>query len=218
MSDRFRVLVADSDPATRRRVCEALQAETCEVVAEAGTATAAVAAAHRDRPDVCLLDAHLPGGGIAAAADIITTLDGTAVVMMSESPEDDDLFAALRLGAVGFLLKDMDPARLCRALHGVLSGEAVLPRRLVRRVLDEFRTVPRRKIPLPSTSAPAWLTEREAEVLDLMARGLSTEEIAQRLFLARVTVRTHISAILRKLRVPDREAAIRLARGTSAHG
>jgi DNA-binding NarL/FixJ family response regulator len=95
----------------------------------------------------------------------------------------------------------------------VLSGEALLSRRLVRRVVDEFRTTPRRQIPLPSTSTPARLTEREAEVLHLMAGGSSTEDIARRLFLAPVTVRTHVSAILRKLRVPDREAAIRLARG-----
>jgi DNA-binding NarL/FixJ family response regulator len=212
MSDRFRVLVADPDPATRRQVCEALQTGTCEVVAEAGTAAAAVAAAQHDRPDVCLLDTRLPGGGLRAAADISSSLPGTAVVMMSGSLDDEDLFAALRLGAAGYLLKDTDPTRLCAALHGALSGEALLSRRLVRRLVDEFRTMPRRQIPLPSTHAPARLTEREAEVLHLMAGGSSTEEIARHLFLAPVTVRTHVSAILRKLHVPDREAAISLAR------
>jgi DNA-binding NarL/FixJ family response regulator len=212
-NDCFRVLVADHDPATRARVREALETQSCEVVAEADTAAAAVAAAQRDHPDVCLVDTHLPGGGIRAAADITAALPGTAVVMLSESLEDEDLFAALRLGASGYLLKDVDVSRLCQALHGVLSGEALLSRRLVRRVVDEFRTTPRRQIPLPSTSTPARLTEREAEVLHLMAGGSSTEDIARRLFLAPVTVRTHVSAILRKLRVPDREAAIRLARG-----
>ena len=216
MSDRSRVLVADPDPAVRRQWGEALQEGTCEVVAEAGTAAAAVAAAQRHRPDACLLDTRLPGGGLRAAADITSSLPGTAVVMMSGSLDDEDLVAALRLGAAGYLLKDVDPARLCRALHGALSGEALLSRRVVRRLVHEFRTTPRRQIPLPSTSAPARLTEREAEVLHLMAGGSSTEEIARHLFLAPVTVRTHVSAILRKLHVPDRAAAISLARRCSA--
>jgi DNA-binding NarL/FixJ family response regulator len=109
----------------------------------------------------------------------------------------------------------MDPKRLAPALRGVLAGEAVLPRWLVLKVVDQLRATPRRRIALPNRPTAAQLTEREAQVLDLMGRGLSTEEIAGRLFLAQVTVRTHIAAILRKLRVPDRKAAIRLARGAS---
>jgi DNA-binding NarL/FixJ family response regulator len=108
----------------------------------------------------------------------------------------------------------MDPDRMVPALHGVLAGEAVLPRWLVMKVVDQFRSTPRRRIALPNRSAAAELTEREAEILGLMSDGLSTQEIADRLFLAPVTVRTHIAAVLKKLRVPDRQAAIRLARGT----
>jgi two-component system nitrate/nitrite response regulator NarL len=215
MSDVLRVVVADDHPPTRASVRDALEQQSCVVVAEAATAAEAVAAARETRPDVCVLDIHMPGSGIVAAAEITHTLADVAVVMLTASRDDEDLFAALRAGASGYLLKDMDPARLAPALRGVLAGEAVLPRWLVLKVVDQLRSTPRRRIVLPNRSTAAQLTEREAEVLDLMGSGLSTEEIAGRLFLAQVTVRTHIAAILKKLRVPDRKAAIRLARGAS---
>ena len=213
--DVLRVLIADDHPPTRSGVRDALERQDCVVVAEAATADEAVAAAREHRPDVCLLDIHMPGSGIAAAAEITHTLAGVAVVMLTASRDDEDLFAALRAGASGYLLKDMDPDRLCPALRGVLAGEAVLPRWLVLKVVDQLRATPRRRIALPNRTAAAQLTEREAEVLDLMANGLSTEDIAGKLFVAQVTVRTHIAAILRKLRVKDRDAAVRLAQGTT---
>jgi two-component system nitrate/nitrite response regulator NarL len=213
MSEPLRVVVADDHPPTRTGVREALEKESCIVVAEAATAREAIAAAREHAPDVCLLDINMPGSGIAAAAEITHTIPGVAVVMLTASRDDEDLFAALRAGASGYLLKDMDPARLGPALRGVLAGEAVLPRWLVLKVLDQLRGTPRRRIVLPNRPTAAQLTEREAEILDLMASGRTTQEIADRLFLAQVTVRTHISAILRKLRVRDRKAAIQLARG-----
>jgi two-component system nitrate/nitrite response regulator NarL len=215
MSDDLRVVIADDHAPTRAGVREALELEDCIVVAEAATAEEAVAAAREHQPDVCLLDIHMPGSGIAAAAEITHTVSGTAIVMLTASRDDEDLFAALRAGASGYLLKDMDPRRIGHALRGVLDGEAVLPRWLVLKVIDQFRATPRRRIALPNRNAPAQLTEREAEILDLMGNGLSTEEIAGRLFLAQVTVRTHIASILKKLRVPNRKAAIELARGLS---
>jgi two-component system nitrate/nitrite response regulator NarL len=215
MSDVLRIVVADDHPPTRASVRDALEQHSCRVVAEAATAAEAVASAQEHRPDVCLLDINMPGSGIAAAAEITHTVPGVAVVMLTASRDDEDLFAALRAGASGYLLKDMDPARLAPALQGVLVGEAVLPRWLVLKVVEQFRATPRRRIVLSNRSPAAQLTEREAEVLDLMAAGLSTEEIAARLFLAQVTVRTHIAAVLKKLRVPDRKAAIRLARRAS---
>jgi DNA-binding NarL/FixJ family response regulator len=133
--------------------------------------------------------------------------------MLTQSEEDEDLFDSLRAGASGYLLKDMDPGRIGAALRGVLAGESVLPRWLVAKVVEQFRSQPRRRFQLPNRPKPAELTEREAEVLELMADGMSTEEIAKKTFVAPVTVRTHIRSILKKLRVPDREAAIRLARG-----
>ncbi len=208
MTPPVRVVVADDHAPTREVVREALEADGCSVVAEAGTASAAVAAAHEHRPDVCLLDIRMPGGGLLAAADIALALPGTAVVMLTASRDDEDLFAALRAGASGYLVKDMDPASIAPALRGVLAGEAALPRWLVRRVLEEFRTEPRRAPRRGRTASQ--LTPREQEILDLMAEGLSTEAIAGRLFVAQVTVRTHISTILKKLRVPDRAAAVRL--------
>jgi two-component system nitrate/nitrite response regulator NarL len=213
MSEPLRVVLADDHPPTRAGVREALEKQSWTVVAEAATAGDAVSAAREHRPDVCLLDINMPGSGIAAAAEITHSVPGVAVVMLTASRDDEDLFAALRAGASGYLLKDMDPVRLGAALHGVLAGEAVLPRWLVLKVIDQFRATPRRRILLPNRLTAAELTEREAEILQLMAEGRSTEEIAGQLFLAQVTVRTHISAILRKLRVPDRKAAIRLARG-----
>jgi DNA-binding NarL/FixJ family response regulator len=217
VTDRLRVVVADDHAPTRIGVREALEKQSCTVVAEAATAEEAIAAAREHTPDVCLLDINMPGSGIAAAAEITHTLPDVAVVMLTASRGDEDLFAALRAGASGYLLKDMDPGRLGHALHGVLAGEAVLPRWLVLKVVDQFQATPRRRIALPNRPTAAQLTEREAEVLNLMAGGLSTEDIAGKLFLAQVTVRTHISSILKKLRVPDRKAAIRLAQGLHDH-
>ena len=209
MNERATVLVADDHPPTRAGVRIALEQGGFSVCAEVGDAGSAVAAALRERPDVCLLDIHMPGGGIAAAAEISRRLPDAAVVMLTVSREDSDLFDALRAGASGYLLKDIDPARLPLALEGVLAGEAALPRGLVTRLVQEFRTRQRSKR-LIAGFAGARLTDREWDVLELMREGESTAEIAERLAIAPVTVRRHISEILRKLRVTDREAAVRL--------
>jgi two-component system nitrate/nitrite response regulator NarL len=213
VTEPLRVVIADDHLPTRQSVREALERQLCEVLADVGTAEAAVAAAVQHRPDVCLLDIHMPGGGIVAAADITRALPGTAVVMLTASEDDGDLFAALRAGASGYLAKGMDPDRIGPALRSVLAGEAVLPRWLVRQVAEAFQPPPRRRITLPGRPKPVELTDREAEILELLGEGLSTEEIAGRLYVAQVTVRTHIRAILKKLRVTDRQEAIRLSRG-----
>lgn len=213
MSDVLRVVLADDHLPTRESVRSALEASACQVVAEAGDATDAIAAAVEHRPDVCLLDIHMPGSGITAAWEVTRRLPDTAVVMLTASRDDDDLFDALRAGASGYLLKDMDPDRLCPALRNVLAGETVLPRWLVHKMAAEFQARPRRRLTPKAKAAIERLTARESEILDLMAAGLSTEDIANRLFVAPVTVRTHVSGILRKLRVPDREAAVRFSRG-----
>lgn len=215
MSEALRVVLADDHAPTREMVREALEAGGCQVLAEVGSASAALAAALDHEPDVCLLDINMPGSGLLAAADITQALPGTAVVMLTASRDDEDLFTALRAGASGYLTKDMDPARIAPSLRGVLAGEAAMPRWLVRKVVEEFRTEPRRRLS-PKPKRPAsQLTPREQQILDLMAEGLSTEEIAARLFVAQVTVRTHISTVLRKLRVPDRAAAVRLVQEAS---
>jgi DNA-binding NarL/FixJ family response regulator len=210
VSDRVRVVVADDHPALRQSVRMGLESNGFEVCAEASNAAGAVEAALRERPDVCLIDIHMPGSGIAAAGRITLELPDTAVVMLTVSRNDADLFDSLRAGASGYLLKDMDPARLPDALKGVLSGEAALPRALVARLIDEFRERGRRRrVPLVG-GRPVVLTSREWEILDFLRQGLSTAEMAERLFVSKVTVRRHVSAILKKLRVSDRDAARRL--------
>lgn len=202
------VLLADDHAPTRRHVREILSAEPdFVVVAEAPDAAAAVNAAARHLPDLCLLDVRMPGGGAAAAWEITARLPGTRVVMLTVSRDDDDLFAALRAGAVGYLLKDIHPARVAGELRTVMAGDAVVPPSLVMRLVTEFRDrSPRRRRTL-SDDQP--LTSREWEVLELLREGRSTQDIAECLTLSTVTVRSHISSILRKLRVPDRASAIR---------
>jgi DNA-binding NarL/FixJ family response regulator len=206
----MRVLIADDHPPTRAGVRLALERGGFVVCAQAADAPTAIEGARRERPDVCLLDINMPGGGIRAAETIARELPETAVVMLTVSRTDSDLFDALRAGASGYLLKDIDATRLPLALYGVLEGEAALPRRLVALVIEEFRERRRRRrIPLAGRRS-AELTDREWEVLELMRDGLSTDEIAARLFISPVTVRTHVSAILRKLHVQTRAAAVAL--------
>ena len=204
------MLLADDHPPTRAGVRGALEGEGFSVVAEVGTADDAVATALRERPDVCLLDINMPGNGIAAAAGIAAELPDVAIVMLTVSRDDSDLFDALRAGASGYLLKDTDPGRLPHALRGVLDGEAALPRTLVARVIEEFQARAQRRRLAFAKNRGVQLTEREWQVLELLHQRLATGEIAQRLGVSGVTVRSHIAAILKKLRVPDREAAMRL--------
>jgi DNA-binding NarL/FixJ family response regulator len=205
-----RVLVADDHAPTRAGIRAALDGHGFTVCAETADADAAVQLARRERPDVCLLDVRMPGGGISAARTISRELPDTAIVMLTVSRDDADLFDALRAGAAGYLLKDIPAARLPGALESVLAGEAALPGLLVARLVAEFRSRgSRRIVPLPRRQA-AELTAREWDVLELMRAGLSTGEIAERLVVTPATVRSHVSAILRKLHVSDRRSALRL--------
>jgi len=193
---------------TRAGVRLALERGGFEICSEVDDGPSAVEAAERERPDVCLLDIQMPGSGIRAAEEIAKSVPDAAIVMLTVSRSDSDLFDALRVGASGYLLKDIDPERLPLALRGVLNGEAALPRHLVALVIDEFRERGRRR-PLLKRRGVV-LTDREWEVLELMSQGLTTFEIADRLFIEPVTVRTHVSAILKKLRVSSRNAALEL--------
>jgi DNA-binding NarL/FixJ family response regulator len=184
--------------------------EAFSVCAEAADAPAAVEAAMREQPDVCLLDINMPGGGISAAWEISSRLPEARIVMLTVSRQDDDLFDALRAGAAGYLLKDTDPARLPLALLDVVKGDAAIPRSLVARLVGEFRDRGPRRRALLGSGLAGHLTSREWEVLDLLRDGLTTGEIAEKLCISQVTARTHIAAILKKLRVPDRTAAIKL--------
>jgi two-component system, NarL family, nitrate/nitrite response regulator NarL len=208
-----RVLIADDHPPTRAGVRAALERDGFVVCAEVSTAQEAVAEALRTVPEICLLDIHMPGSGIAAAATIAEALPRTDVVMLTVSDGDDDLFDALQAGAAGYLLKDTNPARLGPALRGLLNGQALLPRPLVAKLIAEFRDQSaRRRLPIFGTRG-VQLTRREWQVLEFLRDGLTTREIAARLFVSRSTVRTHIAAILRKMDAPTREAALELLEG-----
>ena len=188
----------------------ALEEGDFQVVAEAVDAPSAVAAALEHRPDLCLLDVYMPGGGIVAAAELAEALPGMPIVMLSVSDTNDDLFDALRAGACGYLLKDTDPQRLPFALRAVLDGEAPLPRVLTARLITEFRRHGRERRIADADGSLVTLSERESEVLELLRTELTTKQVAHRLGISPVTVRRHVSEALRKLRVADRGAALRL--------
>ena len=208
----LRVVLADDHARMRGRIREALEAGGCVVSAEAATAAEAVEAAEQHRPDVVLLDIHMPGNGIQAARELSERLPATRVVMLTQSAEEDDLFDSLRAGAAGYLLKDMDPRELPGALRGVLAGDGAMSPRMLTRVMDEFRGPTKRRFGRRSPAA-ARLSPREWEIMNLLASGRSTDEVARELFVSPTTVRVHVSTALKKLRVKDRESALRLLRG-----
>jgi DNA-binding NarL/FixJ family response regulator len=206
----LRVVIADDHPPTRGRVRRALESGGVTVCGEARDADSAVALALEQQPDIALLDIRMPGNGIEAARDIASRLPNTAIVMLTVSRSDDDLFDALKAGASGYVMKDTDPARLPSTLRGVVNGEAALSHALVAKLIEEFRRRSgRRRLSLLGRST-ARLTEREWEVLDLLQDGGSTSDIAARLYISNVTVRSHVSSIIKKLKVDDRAAAVRL--------
>jgi DNA-binding NarL/FixJ family response regulator len=210
---QFRVLIADDHAPSRDDIRQVLERDgRFDVCAEAADAAEAIQAAVLERPDVCLLDVRMPGSGLAAAWEIAARLPQARIVMLTVSDDDADLFAALRAGADGYLLKTMDLRRLADALDGLHYGEAAMPRALVAHVLEHFRGREPRWRQLVADDSGRRLTSREWEVLVLLAQGLSTGGIARKLVLSAGAVRVHIAAIVRKLGVPDRAAAIDLFR------
>jgi DNA-binding NarL/FixJ family response regulator len=190
-----------------RRVVEQQGFEVC---AEVGDAESAIQAARLTEPDIALLDIRMPGGGIRAAEVIALEHPQVGVVMLTVSAEDEDLFAALSAGSRGYVVKGQDPAIIPETLRRVISGEAAFPGTFVKRLMDEYRVRQQTRARLP---VGARLTPKELEVLELLNDGLGTAEIGRRLFIADVTVRTHVAAIVRKLRVKDRAGALKLVRG-----
>lgn len=208
----IRVVIADDHARMRARVRTLLEEGGCEVVAEGATAGEAVKLAAEHQPDVVLLDIHMPGNGIRAASEISRASPELPVVMLTTSSDEEDLFDSLRAGASGYLLKDGDPAGLVDALRGVLAGDPAMTPQLVARIMDEFRQPTKRRFARKSPAA-AKLSPREWDVMQLLGQGLTTEEVAGRLFVSSTTVRVHVSTVLKKLRVSDRESAFRLLRG-----
>lgn len=213
----LRVLIADDHAPTRDDVRRALEGDGgFAVCAETSDAAEAVQAAVRERPDICLLDVRMPGSGVAATWEIRARLPDTKVVMLTVSDEDADLFAALHAGADGYLVKTMNFERLPHALRGVVEGEAPIQRALVARMVERFQaTDPRRRRLAAPGELAERLTSRQWEVLELLAQGLSTAEIARRLSLSRSAVRVHTAAVVRKLGVGSRAEAVELFRRRS---
>jgi len=212
----LRVLVADDHAPTRDDVRRALTEGGMSVCAEAAHAAHAVQQALETRPDICLLDIRMPGGGVAAAWEIAARLPTTKIVMLTVSDDDANLFSALRAGAVGYLVKDLDLRSLPRALQDVADGKAAMPRALVARLVKQFHANdPRFRTTEVGTELGPRLTSREWGVLAALADGLSTREIARRLQLKPSGVRAHISALVQKLGVANRDEAVAVFRETT---
>ena len=207
----IRVLVADDQALVRAGFRAILDAqEDLEVVGEAGDGSEAVAVARDLRPDVVLMDVRMPGvDGIEATRQLLRDGDAPRVLMLTTFALDEYLYEAMRAGASGFLLKDAPRDQLVGAVRTVAAGDALLAPALLRRLIEDFV-----RRPAPGTrSRPELdeLTERELEVLTLIARGLANAEIAARLFVSEATVRTHVTHILAKLGLRDRVQAVVLA-------
>jgi DNA-binding NarL/FixJ family response regulator len=202
-NEPVRVVLAD-DQALIRGSLRVLvdRAPDLTVVGEAGTGAEAVQAARRERPDVVVMDIRMPGtDGIAATREICAGT-GPRVLILTTFDLDEYVYGALRAGASGFLLKDAPPADLLTAIRVVARGEALLAPTVTRRLIDEFGRRPDRVRPAAVVLDP--LTEREREVLRLIAQGLSNTELALRLQVSMATVKTHIGRLLAKLQARDR--------------
>jgi|RhiMetdeSRZDD1v2_1073273.scaffolds.fasta_scaffold08587_9 DNA-binding NarL/FixJ family response regulator len=208
MEGRHSILIAHGHAPTRIGVRQALRESPFEIVAEAECADRAVELCLAQHPELSLLDLELPGGGLWAAHEISTRTPDSAVIMLSACASDGSLLGALRAGAIGYLMMDLDPARLPNALQSVLEGEAVVPRRLVISLIEAVRAQGRRSV--TENGRGARLTRREWEVFELMNEGLTTVQAAEQLFVSPVTVRRHLSNLVKKLEVSDREAALQL--------
>jgi DNA-binding NarL/FixJ family response regulator len=209
----IRVLVAEGEGLVRAGLRVLLgRQDGISVVGEAATVAEAVDAAQHTRPDVVLMDLALPGGdGLGATRRILadTAPGDVRVLMLATSGADDAVFPGLRAGAAGLLVKDAEPRELVRAVHLVAAGEAVLAPGMARRLVAEFLSHPER---LQSSAEQLEdLTAREREVVSLVACGLSNEEIAERLVVARATAKTHVSRALYKLHARDRAQLVVMA-------
>jgi DNA-binding NarL/FixJ family response regulator len=207
----IRVLVVDDQELVRAGFCVILDnADGITVVGEAATGAEAVALAEQLRPDVVLMDVRMPEmDGLEAARLITATLPAPKVVMLTTFDLDDYVYAALRAGASGFLLKDSPRADLIAAVRAAAGGDALLAPSVTRRLIEAFARRPAETSPSPSQLAS--VTARERDVLLLMARGRSNAEIAAALVVSEATVKTHVGSVLAKLGLRDRVQAVILA-------
>ncbi|MGD1992725.1 MAG: response regulator transcription factor [Anaerolineae bacterium] len=203
MAEDIRVLIVDDHAVVREGLRALIETEPgMELAGEAADGVEAVTRALALQPDVILLDLMMPRkGGIEAIGEIMQANTSARILVLTSFAEDDKVFPAIKAGALGYLLKDASPAELLQAIRDVYRGEPSMHPTIARKLMRELR----RPAGLPPTEEP--LTEREVEVLQLLARGLSNQEIADELVVSERTVRTHVSNILGKLHLANRTQA-----------
>lgn len=200
--DRIRVLIADDHELVRLALRTLLEGEDdIEVVAEAADADSAVNECANNAPDVVILDLRMPGGGVNACRSIRRKCPNAQVLVLTSFNEDDELFGVLDAGASGYLLKDTRPERLVHAIRSVHEGQSVFDTAIAGRLIAGRPSA-------NSVGDGEPLSEREMEVLGLMAQGYSNKEIGKALWIGETTVKTHVSHILRKLGQSDRTQAV----------
>ncbi len=196
----MRVVLADDHALVRDGIASLLSAWGHEVVGQATDGEEAVVLSERTNPDLVLMDVMMPGiGGIEATRRIKASRPAVAIVMLTASEDEDDLFAAIQAGAQGYLAKNLESDGLRRMLEAVTRGEPAITPATAARILDHFQRAER--VPVPD---PDRLTEREAQVLDLVTQGLRNKEIADRLGISQNTVKYHLGNILSKLHAQSR--------------
>ena len=198
----MRIAIVDDDPLVRMGLRAIVGSEPgWEVVAEAGDGEAAISAVAKERPDVVLMDIRMPKMDGLEATRVITDAGGVKVLVLTTFEVDEYVFEAMRAGAAGFVLKRVPPAELIEAVRIIAAGESLLFPASTRSVIERFAHA-------RGATAMPELTEREGEVLRLLARGLSNGEIATELFVSLETVKSHVASILLKLGVRDRTQAV----------
>ena len=203
-----RILVVDDHPLTRDALTSLLAQGGFDVVGEAGDGAEALEQAHTLQPDLVLLDLTMPGmDGLTVLPRLRSAAPRCEVVVLTASGTEENLLAAIRGGAAGYLLKSEPPERIIEFLRGVAKGEAALSGAVARRLLDQVRVGGRNGSGVPDSIAQV-LSAREVEVLLLLDDHLSTDEIARRLYISEHTVRSHVKSLLRKLGVSSRREAL----------
>ena len=213
---RPRVLIVDDHPLTRDALATLLAGNDFDVVGQASDGQEAIELAGRLRPQLVLLDLSMPGlDGLSALPGLRDAVPDAEVIVLTASGTEDNLLAAIRAGAAGYLLKSEPPDRIVDFLRGVVRGEAALSGEVARSLLDQVREGGYRNGGVPDDIAGA-LSAREVEVLLLLDEHLGTDDIAKRLFISEHTVRSHVKSLLHKLNVSSRREALEalaLARG-----
>jgi DNA-binding NarL/FixJ family response regulator len=204
------VVIGAKGAATLAGMRIALEADGIAVCAEAHSLAELLESVEKHAPDACLVDVDIDGGASRVLAEVAARAPGVAVILLTGDAMADDFLDAMRLGAAGYVPKNIAPSRLPSVIRAVLDGEPAIPRALVTILINQYRDRPaRRQLPV-SQGRGVDLTSREWEVLDFMRAGLSTRQIAGRLVISEVTVRRHIGSVLKKLHVSSRADALRL--------